>query len=62
MKNIVRKFVERCIKTHMAAFEDWPHGKPVESWIDENGDLCIRYESHNRWHYKETEDGNIEWW
>lgn len=54
-------FVGRCIKTHMAAFEEWPHGPMKEIWTDEDGYLCIRYMDGRYWHYKE-ENGEIIWW
>lgn len=54
-------FVERCVKAHMAAFEVWPHGLIKETWTDEGGNLCIRYQDGMYWRYKE-EDGHIIWW
>lgn len=36
-------FAGRCIKAHMEAFEEWPHGPMKETRTDEEGYLCIRY-------------------
>ena len=61
MKHTDKGYVELCVKTHMAAFEDWPHGPMKEAWTDKDGYLCIRYTSGKHWHYKE-ENGQIIWW
>lgn len=56
-----REFITRCIEAHKAAFEDWPCGEMQKAWVDENGNLCIRYEDGTHYHYKE-ENGSIIWW
>lgn len=53
-----------CIKAHMKAFEKWEEGRPVEYW-EEDGVLCIRYESGKWWHYKinmSMGEAYVEWW
>lgn len=46
---------------HRQAFENWREGEISEYWTDENGNVCIRYESGKWWHYRGT-DGVVEWW
>lgn len=63
MKQYTREFIARCIEAHKAAFEEWPHGEIHKAWVDENGDLCIRYaQSEQYWRYKEDAGGHIIWW
>lgn len=57
-----REFMERCIKAHMEAFEDWPYGAVERFFEDEDGNFCIRYQGGMYWHYRETGKGDIEWW
>lgn len=57
-----RKEAGRMYREHRKAFEDWQEGGPAAVWRDEDGRLCIRYESGKWWHYRRTADGNIEWW
>lgn len=56
-----REFMERCIKAHMEAFEDWPYGAVERFFEDGDGNFCLRYQGGMYWHYKE-EDGGIVWW
>lgn len=48
-------------EAHKKAFEEWKHGDPIETWTDENGDLCIRYASGTWWHYR-LAGSYWEWW
>lgn len=57
-----REFMERCIKAHMEAFEEWPYGAVKSFFEDEDGNFCIRYQGGMYWHYRETGKGDIEWW
>lgn len=61
MKRYDTDFVIQCIETHKSAFEDWPHGDAREAWVDDDGNLCIRYEDGMHYHYKE-ENGSTVWW
>lgn len=61
MREDYRAFMEKCIKAHMAAFEDWPYGPVTKVFEDESGDFCIRYQGGMYWRYKE-EKGEITWW
>ena len=60
MKQYGREFITRCIEAHKAAFEEWTYGEMQKAWVDEKGDLCIRYtKSEQYWHYKEDAYGFI---
>lgn len=52
---------ETYYRAHKGAYEEWPYGNLLESWNDENGDLCIRYETGAWWHYKRIGE-QIIWW
>ena len=47
---------------HRSLFETWKHGDIVETWTDQDGITCIRYESGAWWHYKVDKDNNIIFW
>ena len=47
---------------HKSIFESWTHGDIAETWTDDAGNTCIRYESGRWWHYKTTRNGEIEFW
>lgn len=61
MNQISAELIERAYQCHCSSKEEWQEGQPVESWIDANGDICIRYESGEYWHYKPMVDGFM-WW
>lgn len=55
--------VEDVVKSHKFAWERWPHGEADESWIDEDGYLCIRYADGDWYHYGLSALANeIVWW
>lgn len=57
------ELLERASKVqeaHMAAVEDWQEGDIDDCWIDENGNLCVKYESGKWWHYNELP--LLTWW
>lgn len=49
------------VNIHMQAFENWREGKVAKVWCDDDGILCIEYDSGNWWHYK-LNNNNLEWW
>lgn len=49
------------MEKHKEAFENWKEGVIADVWRDEEGNLCIRYESGKWWHYRRNADG-VEWW
>ena len=55
------ELVEKTYQKHRNAFESWQEGKPEEAWLDENGNLCIRYESGKWWHYRQ-DGAELSWW
>lgn len=58
---IQRLLMSKCYTAHKAAFLKWPYKKPVKSWYDEDGNICVGYESGRWFHYKITQEG-ITWW
>lgn len=53
----------RCMNEHKKAFEAWTEGNIVKCWEEENGAICVRYESGKFWHYKHNVvSGALEWW
>lgn len=52
----------RFYSKHRSFWENWEHGNIKDIWVDEDGYLCIKYESGTWYHYKETEKGELEWW
>lgn len=61
MSQISEGLVNRAYQYHSSCFEEWQEGHPVDSWLDDEGTLCIRYESGKYWHYKQS--GNeFTWW
>lgn len=47
---------------HSQACEGWNEGGIAEYWNDENGHLCIRYESGKWWHYKNIGTPELTYW
>lgn len=43
---------------HKAASETWSEGNIKRTWVDDDGNLCIEYESGRWWHYNDKG----EWW
>ena len=50
------------MEAHKKAFEEWQEGAMMDVWRDEQGNLCIKYESGKWWHYRTSESGSVEWW
>jgi len=49
------------IMTHKRAIQQWQHGEPKNTWIDDDGFFCIEYDDGEWWHYG-YKDGDIIWW
>lgn len=47
---------------HSEALGCWNEGNPKEVWKDEQGNLCVKYESGRWWHYKGLHTPNLIWW
>lgn len=56
------KAAKRYAERHKAALEYWYEGEIQKVWTDGDGNICIAYESGKWWHYRETGNGDIEWW
>lgn len=48
-----------CYETHKKAFGEWLEGKPI-SYKEENGIMCVKYESGKSWHYRRVAKESIE--
>ena len=46
-------------KAHKEDTENWTDGTMECFWFDNDGNLCIRYNSGKWWHYKKRKEG---WW
>lgn len=53
--------IQEYVIAHQQACEVWEHGQMVDHWLDEAGNLCIRYEDGKWWHYRMI-DEVVEWW
>lgn len=58
MQEKAQKFYD----AHKAAFENWDYGDISKVWTDENGNICIEYESGRWWHYAIDDNDNIIFW
>lgn len=59
---MLKELAIRYMNAHKKAVENWNYGQIKKTWRDKAGNVCILYESGKWWHYKETVNGNIEWW
>lgn len=50
------------MEEHKKAFGVWNEGAIKDVWTDEEGNLCIKYESGRWWHYRKKDNGELEWW
>lgn len=57
-KDAIRKKAEICMEEHKKIFENWNFGEIEKSWLDNENNLCIKYQSGNWFHYNERG----EWW
>lgn len=51
-----------CMEAHKEAIEEWQEGAMTDVWRDEQGILCIKYESGKWWRYRSSKGGFVEWW
>ena len=52
---------QECYEFHRSIFERWEYGGIAESWTDEQGNLCIRYDSGIWFHYRRN-GGELNLW
>lgn len=60
--NEIMKKAHAYAEQHKSVYDTWEEGEIINVWKDENGTLCIRYESGKWWHYRERSYGEVEWW
>lgn len=53
---------EELYNFHRSQTSNWEHGKIKKTWIDENGNTCIRYADEKWWHYTVDKKENIFFW
>lgn len=61
-RNISTETITKCTEAHKKAFEKWPYGREIETWRDENGNICVRYAAGKWFHYKIDSAGAVQWW
>lgn len=54
--------IQKCIEAHKQIFENWPYGRVIDSWTDENGNIYIQYMSGKCFRYKISDTGKVQWW
>lgn len=58
----INSISQMCMEAHRRAFECWTEGNIVDYWEDEQGNICVRYESGNWWHYSIRNGKVTGWW
>lgn len=61
-KDAMEKQVSLAYERHMFFVKDWPYGKPTKAWFDNDGNICVEYESGKWWHYKNLDLPFPTWW
>ena len=61
-KDAMEKQASLAYERHMSFVKDWSHGKPVKAWFDNDGNICVEYESGKWWHYKNLDLPFPTWW
>lgn len=57
-----REIAKSYSQLHIEQCENWEEGEIASYWRDQNGVLCIKYQSGKWWHYRLWEPGGIEYW
>lgn len=52
--------VRFCYEEHRKAVENWDFGNLLQSQLDADGNLCIRYEKG--WFHYKLINGQVTWW
>lgn len=47
---------------HRKAFDTWDNGNIDKVWLDDDKNICIRYDNGKWWHYSVSKSGEWMWW
>ena len=47
---------------HRKAFNTWDNGNIDKVWLDDDKNICIRYDNGKWWHYSVSKSGEWMWW
>lgn len=61
-KSEMKQLAELAMKKHKAVVSNWREGRIKKVWQDEDGNLCVMYNSGHWWHYKNLDKPIPEWW
>ena len=56
------QMAELAMKKHKAVVSNWREGRIKKVWQDEDGNLCVMYNSGHWWHYRNLDQAVPEWW
>ena len=56
------QMAELAMKKHKAVVSNWREGRIKKVWQDEDGNLCVMYNSGNWWQYNNLDKPVPEWW
>ncbi len=58
----LKQLAELAMKKHKAVVSNWREGRIKKVWQDEDGNLCVEYNSGHWWHYRNLDKPVPEWW
>ncbi len=61
-KTELKQLAELAMKKHKAVVSNWREGRIKKVWQDEDGNLCVEYNSGHWWHYRNLDKPVPEWW
>lgn len=56
------KVAHEAYQAHRIACENWDNGYINDIWLDDNKNICIRYDNGKWWHYSTNDGGQWTWW
>lgn len=59
---MINSYAWKVYRIHKEKVGSWKEGQPVKSWMDEDSNLCVAYESGKWWHYTCKDGKTLEWW
>lgn len=60
-RRALEQAANRYADMHSMSVEEWLEGEPIRAWRDDDGTICVQYESGEWWHYRPTAEG-LQWW